>query len=139
LTKIEENDRQEGVAIAPSTAGLAYRPEQPEGECREEYDMQVENGLRVEAEEGVARDKNEPHYRPPVSLDILPEPGEINPLGAGHEGDEQPVLPARSAVAVTATNPSDTTVRVSHVPSTNQPDAGSSVRPTGSSAGLSLA
>ena len=105
LTKIEENDRQEGDAIAPSTAGLAYRPEQPEGECREEYDIQVENRLRVEAEEGVARDKNELHYRQPVSLDILPEPGEINPLGAGHEGDEEPVLPARSTVAVNRDEP----------------------------------
>ena len=100
LTKIEENDRQEGVAIAPSTADLANRPEQPEGECREQQDVQVENRLRVEAEEGVARDENQLQDRHPVSLDVLPEPGEINSLGAGHEGDEEPVLPARSTISV---------------------------------------
>ena len=100
LTKIEKNDRQESIAIAPSTAGLANRPEQPEGECREQQDVQVENRLRVEAEEGVARDENQLRDGQPVSLDILPEPGEINSLSAGHEGDEEPVLPARSTVAV---------------------------------------
>ena len=84
----------------PPTTHLANCPQQAKSESREQQNIQVENRLRVKAEEGVAREQNQLEDRDSVSLDILPEPCKINRLGTGHGGDEKPIFPARSAVTI---------------------------------------